>query len=235
MLTLPATMLCWLQGSLLVQAECVMGHMEQPAAAAHPAAQQGAPASHASNGTGKEGSSHSVPLRRVKAQGAHLAKVHNGVTHAATEAGAFGAAATPAGDAMSGVLAATGSTNGSGSAGRQQGHHGQAATGPSDAQLVFSERCGRVRLVNVRVQNRGIDWEHPGNVYWRHKVGKGGRGGRRVAGLGQHAGVSLWVLEGGKGALMLPPGVCGCMEASARRLHLLTFTFTCIALLWGLR
>lgn len=37
-------------------------------------------------------------------------------------------------------------------------------------RLVFSSRCGRVRLTNVTVRNAGIDWEHPDNVYWRHMV-----------------------------------------------------------------
>lgn len=37
-------------------------------------------------------------------------------------------------------------------------------------RLVYSDRCGRVLLDNVTVQNVGIDWHHPGNVYWQHKV-----------------------------------------------------------------
>ncbi len=36
--------------------------------------------------------------------------------------------------------------------------------------LVYSSRCGRVRLHNVSVRNRGVDWEHPDNCYWQHQV-----------------------------------------------------------------
>ena len=34
-----------------------------------------------------------------------------------------------------------------------------------EGRLVFSDRCGRVRLHNVSVLNKGLDWEHPTNVY----------------------------------------------------------------------
>lgn len=37
-------------------------------------------------------------------------------------------------------------------------------------RLVMSTRCGRVRLCNVTVQNDGIEWESPHNVFWRHQV-----------------------------------------------------------------
>ena len=37
-------------------------------------------------------------------------------------------------------------------------------------RLVYSNRCGRVRLNNVTVQNRGVDYNHEHNVYWQHKV-----------------------------------------------------------------
>lgn len=48
---------------------------------------------------------------------------------------------------------------------------GQAASGKVEGQrLVYSNRCGRVRLTNVIVQNKGIDWEHEDNIYWQHKV-----------------------------------------------------------------
>jgi hypothetical protein len=35
---------------------------------------------------------------------------------------------------------------------------------------VFSDRCGRLRLHNVRVRNAGVQWGHPGNVWWRHSL-----------------------------------------------------------------
>ena len=37
-------------------------------------------------------------------------------------------------------------------------------------RLVYSNRCGRILLDNVTVQNRGVDWAHDGNIYWQHKV-----------------------------------------------------------------
>ncbi|KAK9801940.1 hypothetical protein WJX73_008251 [Symbiochloris irregularis] len=46
----------------------------------------------------------------------------------------------------------------------------QQAGAEAGERLRFSSRCGRVRLTGVVVRNRGIDWEHPDNVYWRHQV-----------------------------------------------------------------
>lgn len=42
----------------------------------------------------------------------------------------------------------------------------------SDGPLLkySGDTCGRMRLKNVKIQNRGIDWSHPDNVYWRHRV-----------------------------------------------------------------
>lgn len=42
----------------------------------------------------------------------------------------------------------------------------------ADERLVFSPRCGRIRLTNVTVVNAGIDWDSPDNVYWRHMVSR---------------------------------------------------------------
>ena len=39
-------------------------------------------------------------------------------------------------------------------------------------KLMYSDRCGRIRLHDVRVNNRGVDWEDPNNVYWRHRVAR---------------------------------------------------------------
>ncbi len=47
---------------------------------------------------------------------------------------------------------------------------GPGSSAAPDMRLVFSSRCGRVRLTNVTVRNAGIDWEHANNVYWRHMV-----------------------------------------------------------------
>lgn len=37
-------------------------------------------------------------------------------------------------------------------------------------RLVYSNRCGRVMLNNVTVENQGVDWGNNSNVYWQHKV-----------------------------------------------------------------
>ncbi|KNA24035.1 hypothetical protein SOVF_019800 [Spinacia oleracea] len=36
--------------------------------------------------------------------------------------------------------------------------------------LEYGHRCARCKLQNVRVLNKGIDWESGGNIYWRHEV-----------------------------------------------------------------
>lgn len=48
---------------------------------------------------------------------------------------------------------------------------GPATSAAADQRLVFSSRCGRVRLANVTVRNAGIDWDSGANIYWRHMVG----------------------------------------------------------------
>ncbi|PNH08896.1 hypothetical protein TSOC_004536 [Tetrabaena socialis] len=46
------------------------------------------------------------------------------------------------------------------------------SSGPAGGMLRYSSRCGRVQMVNVRVRNAGIDWQAPGNVYWKHQVAR---------------------------------------------------------------
>jgi hypothetical protein len=74
---------------------------------------------------------------------------------------------------------ATTSASGSSSSGSStsSGGYSQPCSPPACAQtaesrLVFSQRCGRLRLHNVRVANRGADWEHPDNVWWRHSLAR---------------------------------------------------------------
>lgn len=50
------------------------------------------------------------------------------------------------------------------------GAQGQAGGWSGATKLAYSSRCGRVHLLNVSVENVGVDWHHPGNVYWRHQV-----------------------------------------------------------------
>lgn len=39
-----------------------------------------------------------------------------------------------------------------------------------EATFHYGERCGRCRLQNVRISNKGADWNCSENVYWQHKV-----------------------------------------------------------------
>ncbi|XP_029129236.1 UTP--glucose-1-phosphate uridylyltransferase 3, chloroplastic isoform X2 [Cajanus cajan] len=36
--------------------------------------------------------------------------------------------------------------------------------------LHYGQRCGRCKLQNVKVLNKGIDWKYGGNIYWKHDV-----------------------------------------------------------------
>ncbi|CAL0327916.1 unnamed protein product [Lupinus luteus] len=36
--------------------------------------------------------------------------------------------------------------------------------------LHYGQRCGRCRLQNIKVQNKGIDWTYGGNIYWKNDV-----------------------------------------------------------------
>ncbi|XP_073009831.1 UTP--glucose-1-phosphate uridylyltransferase 3, chloroplastic [Typha latifolia] len=39
-----------------------------------------------------------------------------------------------------------------------------------DPMLQYGTRCGRCKLQRVRVLNKGINWNSPNNVYWKHDV-----------------------------------------------------------------
>lgn len=63
--------------------------------------------------------------------------------------------------------------NWSGNGRLHSGHPGEmkdAHARKASDRLTFSNRCGRIRLQNVKVQNRGIDWEDEHNCFWSHKV-----------------------------------------------------------------
>ena len=47
---------------------------------------------------------------------------------------------------------------------------GGGSGGRHSDRVEFSAKGPRVRLTGVVIQNQGIDWSHPGNVYWQHKV-----------------------------------------------------------------
>eukprot|EP00192_Tetraselmis_astigmatica_P009689 CAMPEP_0117698622 /NCGR_PEP_ID=MMETSP0804-20121206/29852_1 /TAXON_ID=1074897 /ORGANISM="Tetraselmis astigmatica, Strain CCMP880" /LENGTH=885 /DNA_ID=CAMNT_0005512935 /DNA_START=195 /DNA_END=2852 /DNA_ORIENTATION=+ len=49
---------------------------------------------------------------------------------------------------------------------------GTAAAEGDGEMLIYSNRCGRVRLYNVTVENSGIDWEAPGNCFWAHHLSR---------------------------------------------------------------
>jgi hypothetical protein len=56
------------------------------------------------------------------------------------------------------------SSNGSSSS------NGHSSSSNGSRQLSYSSHNGRVHMMNVCVHNVGIDWHHPGNVYWQHRV-----------------------------------------------------------------
>lgn len=42
---------------------------------------------------------------------------------------------------------------------------------PSE-RIVYSEKCGRIRLERVNIVNQGVNWCNKDNVYWQHKVAR---------------------------------------------------------------
>lgn len=42
--------------------------------------------------------------------------------------------------------------------------------GSGEQILEYGHRCARCKLQNVRVLNKGIDWESGDNIYWKHEV-----------------------------------------------------------------
>lgn len=51
-------------------------------------------------------------------------------------------------------------------------HISNGNSGSSSSRLHYSAANGRIHMMNVTVQNVGVDWHHPGNVYWQHKVNR---------------------------------------------------------------
>ncbi|KMZ70913.1 UDP-glucose pyrophosphorylase, partial [Zostera marina] len=39
-----------------------------------------------------------------------------------------------------------------------------------DPLIQYGYRCGRCKLQNVKVLNKGIDWDSKNNIYWKHDV-----------------------------------------------------------------
>lgn len=112
-----------------------------------------------------EASPHHAPF--APAPGTLRRRVHNGVEHSATEGGAFCGVMLPPNPAAAAAAQQQLQQRGGGGA-------FSAHPGAGEPRLVYSDRCGRLRLRDVRVVNRGVDWEAPDNVYWRHKVGWAG-------------------------------------------------------------
>lgn len=48
--------------------------------------------------------------------------------------------------------------------------NGHRSSSSSSGRLSYSSHNGRLHMMNVCVENVGIDWHHPGNVYWQHRV-----------------------------------------------------------------
>ncbi|CAL8466978.1 g6514 [Coccomyxa elongata] len=133
-------------GSLLVHADCVTGSMESP----HAAGTQGhsfATDIQVSHPDGRQ------TLYSTEPASPQLAQCDAGAPMQLHLAGAGSEAAT-AGHSTSSVVPFPRAGN------------------PENQRLVFSDRCGRVRLTGVVVRNKGIDWASPSNCYWQHKVAR---------------------------------------------------------------
>ena len=132
-----------MQGSLLVHAEAALGHIEQ-----RPAPR------------GSSAASSRPLLDRLFTAGS------------GSQAGAMPPAASSEGSSSS--SGDSSSSSGGGGGGYSQPCDFSAPPscegGAMEARLVFSQRCGRLRLHNVRVANRGVDWGHADNVWWRHSL-----------------------------------------------------------------
>jgi hypothetical protein len=57
-------------------------------------------------------------------------------------------------------------------AAQQQGASSGSGERSGGGSLRYSCANGRVHLMNVAVHNVGIDWHHPSNVYWQHRVSR---------------------------------------------------------------
>ncbi|GLI61415.1 hypothetical protein VaNZ11_003610 [Volvox africanus] len=177
-----------LDGSLLVYAENVMGHMEAvglPAAAATKehgntlygaigaaaaAAGAGATASATLSVSSIHNGTLEVPLPRAVAHGGALQQ-----QQAAAAAAVMGGADTAMSPAPGGA-----------------------------GRLRFGPRCGRVQLENVRIRNKGINWQDPDNVYWKHQVSR--RESCRIVLLGQSEFEAHDVTLSGSQTFVVPDG-----------------------------
>ncbi|GIL74006.1 hypothetical protein Vretimale_5061 [Volvox reticuliferus] len=186
-----------LDGSLLVYAENVMGHMEAAGLPAATASKEhgntlygavGAAAAAAGAGAARAAtlsvsSLHNgtleVPLPRMVAHGGALQQQQAAAAAAAT--GGVDAAMSPA----------------PGGAGR----------------LRYGPRCGRLQLENVRICNQGINWQDPDNVYWKHQVSR--RESCKIVLLGQSEFEAHDVTISGSQTFVVPDGFRLSVTASA--------------------
>ena len=37
-------------------------------------------------------------------------------------------------------------------------------------EIKYSDKCGKCRLQNVKIENKGIDHARTENIYWKHEV-----------------------------------------------------------------
>lgn len=142
---------CWrdvnVQGSLLVKAEAPLGHIEQ----------RPAPSSSVDSSSGGSGGRAAI------------------LESLFTSTSGGGGGSLGLGSFKRQVAAPA---PGSSSASSASGGYSQPCditaqpceAGPTESRLVYSSRCGRLRLHNVTVSNAGADWEHPSNVWWRHSL-----------------------------------------------------------------
>ena len=141
-----------LDGSLLVQAEQIMGHWERgPAHEPAPGAQEHHHHQQQQQHYEHSGASAAFDSRQHHVHQPSAPQLHH---HEDAEGG---------------------STNGNGArflpgVTRLYSRPTTQQGGGDSGRLVFSDRAGRIRLENVRVINQGIDRADPATVWWKHQV-----------------------------------------------------------------
>lgn len=148
-------------GSLLVRADTPLGHLEAQQAAT---GGDGASGANSSGGSSAEEGTHLslAGLEGLLPPGA----ASNRLQHLWPPRD--GPPGPPAAPALSQPCAGAPHL---GAAAAAAAHCSASVGGPQ--RLVYSDAAPRVRLHNVLVRNRGIDWSSKHNVYWRHKVRAG--------------------------------------------------------------
>lgn len=93
------------------------------------------------------------------------------------------------------------------------GNAANGGTEGSDDLIAFGHRQPRVQLRNVRVVNRGVDWESQGNIYWEHRVRR--RESCKIVLEGHSAFAASDVTISGERTFTVPDGYCMTVSSAA--------------------